>query len=172
MEEHVNRQKETQEKRKGAFLVALAANYGNVSRAAEAVSIPRCSVYQWRHEDEAFAKAWDNVIESAIDAAEQELYRRAVDGVDEPVYQKGECVGTIRRYSDTALIFLLKGRRPETWNPPQKIAATNVEGTAPAPLLVAHAEMSAATKEELLAKLEGLRASLADSPANGTPAES
>ncbi len=37
--------------------------------------------------------------------------RRAVDGVDEPVYQGGKKVGSITRYSDTLLIFLLKANR-------------------------------------------------------------
>ena len=44
---------------------------------------------------------------------EDEARRRAVDGVDEPVFQQGKQVGTIRKHSDTLLIFLLKGIRPQ-----------------------------------------------------------
>lgn len=46
---------------------------------------------------------------------EQEAYRRAVEGVEEPVYQGGELVGTVRRYSDKLLEFLLRGRRPQVY---------------------------------------------------------
>lgn len=43
----------------------------------------------------------------------QEIQRRAIDGVDEPVYQGGEQVGVIRRYSDRLLLALAKAQLPE-----------------------------------------------------------
>lgn len=46
---------------------------------------------------------------------EDEARRRAVDGVDEPVFQGGELVGHVRRYSDRLLEFLLRGRRPTVY---------------------------------------------------------
>ena len=39
--------------------------------------------------------------------------RRAIDGVEEPVYYRGQKVGTKKWYSDTLLMFLLKKLRPE-----------------------------------------------------------
>ena len=47
------------------------------------------------------------------DALEQEARRRALEGVEEPVFCRGERVGVIRRYSDALLILLLKAKRPE-----------------------------------------------------------
>ena len=44
---------------------------------------------------------------------ELEARRRAVKGTDKPVFQRGEQVGTIREYSDTLLMFLLKANKPE-----------------------------------------------------------
>lgn len=64
-----------------------------------------------RHRDEKFARAWDAALEAATDVLEKEAVRRAVQGVDEPVYQGGKQVGSITRYSDTLLIFLLKANR-------------------------------------------------------------
>ncbi|MBX6773030.1 MAG: hypothetical protein IRY83_14975 [Chloroflexi bacterium] len=50
-----------------------------------------------------------------MDALEAEAWRRAVDGVERPVYQNGQRVGAVREYSDTLLIFLLKGGRPQKY---------------------------------------------------------
>jgi hypothetical protein len=54
--------------------------------------------------------------EMAADRLEEEAWRRAVDGVEEPVgFYRGEPGAYVRRYSDTLLIFLLKGLRPEKY---------------------------------------------------------
>lgn len=52
---------------------------------------------------------------------EQEAFRRAVEGTEKPVFGSmgfrmgsGE-IGRVREYSDTLLIFLLKGARPEKY---------------------------------------------------------
>ena len=50
-----------------------------------------------------------------VDAFQEEAHRRAVQGIEKPVYQGGRLVGTVREYSDTLLIFLLKGLRPERY---------------------------------------------------------
>ena len=42
-----------------------------------------------------------------------EARRRALTGVEQPVYYKGEAVGRIAKYSDTLLIFLLKAHWPK-----------------------------------------------------------
>ena len=62
-----------------------------------------------------FAAAWDEVEDAVADTMERELYRRAVEGVDKPVFHQGDEVATIREYSDTLLIFGLKGARPEKY---------------------------------------------------------
>ena len=50
-----------------------------------------------------------------IDRLEDEAHRRAVEGVDRPVYQGGVRVGEIKTYSDSLLTLLLKSRRPEVF---------------------------------------------------------
>lgn len=96
------------------FLLALEQT-ASVVKACELASIGRSTVYDWRDNDPEFAKDWDAAIERGCDALEDEAVRRAHEGYDRPVYQGGERVGVIREYSDTLLIFLLKGRRPNKY---------------------------------------------------------
>ncbi len=107
-------------KKQQAFLDALTL-HGNVKEACEASGLPRRSVYDWRDADADFAAAWDAALDVAADTMEREAFRRAVEGVDKPVFGSlgskmgtGE-VGRIREYSDTLLIFLLKAARPEKY---------------------------------------------------------
>lgn len=99
----------TPEKKRERFLDALR-NEPNVSAAARASGYSRRYLYDLRDSDSEFAKAWDEAIEEALDAAEGELHRRAVKGVRKPVYHAGVRVGYIQEYSDTLLIFYLKTR--------------------------------------------------------------
>lgn len=98
--------------KKRAFLAAYN-ECGNITRAAEIAGVARQTHYDWMSDDEHYAAAFASATEHAADRLEQEARRRAVEGVDEPVFYKGEPCGTIRKYSDTLLIFLLKGVRPE-----------------------------------------------------------
>lgn len=101
--------------RQAAFCAALACAGGNVSRACEAVDIARMTAYEWRNEDPVFAAAWDRAKAIGIEALEDEATRRAFEGTDKPVFHLGVQCGTIREYSDTLTIFLLKGAKPETY---------------------------------------------------------
>jgi hypothetical protein len=92
------------------FLAALAAG-GVVAAAASAAGISRTQAYRCKSENPEFAKKWTDALESAIDAAESELYRRAVQGVEKPVYYCGTQCGTVREYSDALLKFYLASRR-------------------------------------------------------------
>lgn len=105
----------TTAKSKERFIKALREFGGNVFRAAKLVKLSRTALYNYRKEDPEFAEAWDNALEDGFDDLEAEARRRALEGYDEPVYHGGEQVGFVRRYSDTLLIFLLKGARPEKY---------------------------------------------------------
>jgi hypothetical protein len=89
------------------------ARCGNVTQAALAIKLAPQVAYVWRKKDKKFAAEWEDALNQAADLMEKEARRRAVDGVEEPVYQGGVKVGAIQKYSDTLLIFLLKGARPE-----------------------------------------------------------
>jgi hypothetical protein len=109
-----NRTKRTPKKEE-KFLTMLRETGGNVSRACEATGVRRATVYGWRSGDPLFAQAWDEAVEQGLDELEQEARRRAFHGTDRPVFYKGEECGAIREYSDTLMIFLLKGGRPQKY---------------------------------------------------------
>lgn len=94
-------------------MLAALAETGNVSKAANAAGINRVTHYVWLKEDPEYAAAAEDAMEQAADLLEEEARRRAHDGTDEPVFYQGVQCGTVRKYSDTLLIFLLKAARPE-----------------------------------------------------------
>jgi len=96
------------------FLEALAGT-ANVSEACAAASVGRTTVYAERRTNDTFREEWERRIDTAVDKLEREAWRRAAEGIEEPIYSRGELVGTIRRYSDLLLIFLLKAHRPEKY---------------------------------------------------------
>jgi Bacteriophage Sf6, terminase small subunit-like len=103
------------------FLEALA-NGATISSAVKSAGYARPTVYKWRAADVKFAAAWDDAIEEGTDLLEDEVLRRAKDGVEEPRFYEGEICGHVRKYSDTLAIFLLKARRPEKYS--DKVTAT------------------------------------------------
>jgi hypothetical protein len=101
-------------KRKEMFLEEFR-KHGNVSQACRATDVPRRVCYRWKEEDEAFVADWEEAKADAGDTLEEEARRRAVDGTLKPVWHKGEFVGSVREFSDTLLIFLLKGAKPNKY---------------------------------------------------------
>lgn len=107
--------KETPE-RIEAFCAALAVSGGNVSRACQAVDITRMTAYRWRENDPEFAQAWERAKRIGLEALEDEATRRAFEGTERPVFYMGKKLRhTIKEYSDTLAIFLLKGGMPEKY---------------------------------------------------------
>jgi hypothetical protein len=107
-----------------AAMLAAYRNTANVSRAAQVAGICRRSHYEWLASDATYAAAFQASGVEAIQVLEDEANRRAVEGVKEPVYQGGKLVGEVQRYSDTLLIFLLKGALPDKYRDNFKIDST------------------------------------------------
>lgn len=84
---------------------------GNISAACRKAKITRQNAYHARDHDEVFAEAWDEALVVAKENLELEARRRA-EGFAEAVYYNGKKVGSVRKYSDTLLIFLLKAHDP------------------------------------------------------------
>jgi len=103
------------------FLAAYSQN-GNVTRAAENAGVGRNTVYGWRKDPE-FEVAFGNAGEEAADLLEEEAWRRARDGLrkmkfngKEPIMDPDTGKPYLEHeYSDTLLIFLLKGLRPQKY---------------------------------------------------------
>jgi len=109
------------ERRKKVFLAELA-RHGIIVRAARAAS-PRASgqygavrtFKDERDRDPEFAAQWQEAVEAAEAAIEHEIYRRAMEGVEEPIYAgkyREKIVGTVRRYSDPLLMFRARALLP------------------------------------------------------------
>ncbi len=106
------------------FIQDLAL-HGNVTEAAKTAIIPRSSLYRYRAANPEFAKAWDGAREQATDNLADEAMRRAINGVEEVRYFKGEPVGTVRKYSDQLLMFLLRAYRPQVFGSKQTNELSN-----------------------------------------------
>ena len=97
-----------------AFLDHLRES-GHVRAACKDADVSPTVVYDHKKRDQGFAAQWDQAMDQGCDLMVDEALRRAVRGVDEPVFYKGEQVGSVKRYSDTLLIFLLKSHRPAVY---------------------------------------------------------
>ena len=74
-----------------------------------------------RRHSEDFAAQWREALEEGSDLLDAEARRRAVTGIDEPVFYKGEVVGSITKYSDSLLMFLLRAHRPQMFRDGGKV---------------------------------------------------
>lgn len=98
--------------RQRVFLEAYA-EHANVLASARAAGISRQAVYKWLEYDEDFSFAYNQAKEDAKDVLRAEIYRRAVEGWEEPVYQLGKYAGKVRKFDATLLIFQAKMLMPE-----------------------------------------------------------
>lgn len=96
------------ENKKSVFIEVLQTSGGNASQAMLAAKLPRETAYRHFKEDPEFARQWLEALEVSNDSLFTEARRRAVDGVDEPVFHNGQKIAAVKKYSDTLLIFLLK----------------------------------------------------------------
>lgn len=83
--------------KKRAFLAAFAT-LGNISRAAMVAGINRRTHTDWMTSDAEYVSAFEDAKQHGADALEEIAWARA---------------GGLNKGSDTLLIFLLKGLRPE-----------------------------------------------------------
>jgi hypothetical protein len=95
-----------------ARFIAELRKRGIVLDAAKATRVSRSTAYKLRDSSPEFKEQWNEALDEAADVMEGEAFRRAVKGVRRPVYQGGKRAGYVQEYSDTLLIFLLKGARP------------------------------------------------------------
>lgn len=106
--------RETQHAKRDAFLAAFS-RLGTITHAAEAAGVDRGQHYRWMDGDPEYPHLFSEAGKQAKDNLVREATRRAIEGTEKPVYQGGKRVGTIKEYSDTLLIFLMKGAMPETY---------------------------------------------------------
>jgi hypothetical protein len=128
---------------------------GNVTAACDAADVGRATVYEHADRHPDFKEAWQEALEAAADLLELEARRRAHDGIDEPVIYQGELCGawvdgqgnavakdtpgarliplTVKKYSDSLLMFLLKAHRPDKFRERSSVEHSG-QGGEPIPI--------------------------------------
>ena len=87
--------------------------HGLLYLAAMAAGVSATTVTKLCKADKAFEEKYNAALEVYRDKLEEEAHRRAVKGVDEEHYFKGEHTHTVTRYSDRLMELLLKRHRHE-----------------------------------------------------------
>ena len=87
-----------------ARFLHLLADAGNVRAACAAVGLSAQSAYVQRRRDAVFARGWAAALVLARDHVGQVLADRALHGVEEAVWFRGERVGVRRRFDSRLLL--------------------------------------------------------------------
>lgn len=112
------------DKKKNDFLMTYI-KCGTIAKAARKCKIDRTTHYQWMRQNEHYREAFAIARQRAGDLLEEEAHRRAMEGYEQPIYYKGEKVGSRKVYSDYLLVELLRGAKPEIYRPSTEVN-TNV----------------------------------------------
>lgn len=116
---------ENVEAQKQMYLEAVPRLF-TVAASLKAAGVTPSALARWREEDGAFLVAERQQRELAADVLEGEAVRRAYKGVRRPVYQGGLLAGHVTEYSDTLLVFLLKGMRPDKYRERAEVSVTPI----------------------------------------------
>jgi hypothetical protein len=115
--------------KKQIFLETYART-GNVTDSAKTAGIDSRTHYNWLKADEQYREAFELAKEAAADFLEKEAWRRATQGLERDIFFKDKKIGVRKDYSDTLLIFLLKGIRPEKYKDFGRFELTGKNGEA------------------------------------------
>ena len=110
--------------------IRVLATTGRVKVAADRAGLHRSRLYKLRDRDKKFRALWKKALEGRSDLIEDEAMRRAVQGVEEPVYYMGSICGYKRVYSDALLGKLMEGNIPEKYRANHKVEVTGAVGVA------------------------------------------
>lgn len=145
-----------------AYIASLSRS-ARKGAAAIAAGTALSTIRDRRKADPVFAAAELAAMEVAVDLIEDEITRRAIEGVEEPVYGSGGAgvgtvrVGSILRFSDTLILRLAERAETGTWRQRQQI-----EHGAPGAFRT-HADLQAAIAKRQEALAEVRAAMAADS---------
>lgn len=118
-------------------LLAALREVPVLQRACDAAGVDRTSVWRAREADPEFAKAYDEAMEAGIDRAEQEAFRRAIEGTKKGIWHQGVLVGSETVYSDAMLGLILKGRRKAVYAERKEITGADGEALPASQVIIA-----------------------------------
>lgn len=96
-------------------------------KAASVIKVTARTIRMWRNTYPMFAELCGDLQESMVDAAEDELFTRAVVGIDTNIYHQGDVVDVVKKKSDDLLKFLLNSNRSKFRNK-SEVAMTGAGG--------------------------------------------
>jgi hypothetical protein len=99
------------DKAKQAYLLLLEKS-GLPYKSAKSIGTSGRRMLSECEQDKEFATACEDAMHFFRESVEEEVYRRAVEGVEEPVFYKGSVCGHVTKYSDTMLSLLVKKENP------------------------------------------------------------
>lgn len=105
----------------------LHVNCGDLHEAARFCGVSPAFVMSWMKDDDVAAEALNEAKRVGYLGIESELIRRAVNGVEESVWYKGEEVGYKTVYSDGLLSKLAEARLPD-FSKKEQAPGTNFYG--------------------------------------------
>lgn len=159
-----------------ATVLRVLAEQGTVRAACAAAGVHRSMLDVWAEHDETFAIELRYAKLDADDRYREEIRRRGVDGVPEPVVSQGRIVLTpdgtpltVQKYSDALLMFQAKARMPEYREKVDITTTTNpFAGVADAIVTALH---DPDTTTALTLVLERMAHAGRDPGGSGTPGE-
>jgi hypothetical protein len=93
----------------------LETNAGDIALACSAVQASTGWLKRWMREDPKVDAAIRDAMDTGTAVLESEMIRRAVHGVDDPIFYKDEQVGSRKKYSDALLIKALESRKRDVY---------------------------------------------------------
>ena len=103
--------------------IEVLAETGNVRHACARAGISRHTAYKARRREAVLSQAWEAALALAAEHVDAVVAERALDGVEEPVFWKGELVGTRRRYDNRLLLAHLARLEARAARRPVALAA-------------------------------------------------
>lgn len=94
-------------------VIELYGKFGSKERVAEALGINPVTIWRWEKLDPTFTEELREALQGIFnDSLDAEIIRRGKEGWLEPVWYKGEQVGTVRRFDSNLLMFRKKQLDP------------------------------------------------------------
>ncbi len=118
--------------RKASLFQKTYAATGCLAAAARAAEITPAAARRLKAEASLFGSSGQGEADElgrAVAALETEAVRRALEGVEVPVFHQGRECGNTVKHSDTLLMFLLKTLRPERYAGGKDAAPIGTERT-------------------------------------------
>lgn len=115
-------------RRKLKQFLEIYSQLGNRADACRMVGLNYHTFWYHKNNNPKFKAKFERANEIATDILEKEAWRRAHDGVEEPIMYKGEPVAFVRKYSDRLMEILLMGNRPEKYGRTGKFELTGKDG--------------------------------------------